>query len=208
MKSRNQSRKIASPSLLLLCAYLGASLFYAVPARAGFVEIGISGSVKKTTIDTNAYDQSQALTGSFTYYLDESSALELSYTDGVSKRAIAEGQPNGHVTSMFYSVIGLDFIYTLGDREAPFRPYLKAGANYILEKRIVDQYRGPDGNLFDPTTVKENPSLVPSAGVGMKISLTKNLSLKAGVDIWSSGPINQKPLTFDYAGRAGVSLMF
>lgn len=183
-------------------------LLIASSARAGFIEIGASGSYRRANIDTDAYDESQSITGSLSYYFDESSAIELSYTDGQNKRAISEGLPNGHVTNMTYTLLGLDFVYTFGSRESDFRPYVKAGANYILDKRIVDQYRDSSGNLFPATVVEDEPALVPSAGIGARIGLTKNLSLKIGVDGWSSRPISKQPMTIDYAGRVGLSFMF
>lgn len=191
-------------ALLVLAVSVLAPSF----ARAGFVEIGASGSYRRSNIDVDAYDESKSLTGSLSYYFDESSALELSYTDGTNKRAIGEGKPNGHVTTMYYSLIGLDFVYTIGEREATFRPYVKAGANYIVEKRIVDQYRDSSGNLFPATIIEDEPALVPSAGIGAKVSLTKNLSLKFGVDGWYSRPVGKDPVTIDYAARVGLSFMF
>lgn len=177
-------------------------------AHAGFVEIGAAGSYRRSNIDVNAYDEAKSITGSFSYYFSESSAMELSYTDGMNKRAISEGQPNGHVTTMYYSLIGLDLVYTFGGREAAFRPYVKAGANYILEKRIVDQYRDASGNLFPASVIEDEPALVPSAGIGCKVALTQNLSLKLGVDGWYSRPVNKDPVTIDYAARVGLSFMF
>ena len=47
-------------------------------AHAGYVEVGASGSYKRSNIGTNSYDESQSITASLSYYFDESSALELS----------------------------------------------------------------------------------------------------------------------------------
>ena len=177
-------------------------------ARAGFIEVGASGNYRKSNIDVDAYDESRSLTGSLAYYLNDASALELSYTDGQSKRVISESVPNGHVTNLFYTTAGLDFVYTFGAKEAPLRPYLKAGAVYILSKRIVDQYRYSDGSLLPATTLEDATGLAPSAGAGVKIALTNSLSLKIGVDGWSSRPLNHPPATVDWFGRAGLSLLF
>jgi outer membrane protein W len=148
------------------------------------------------------------LTGSLAYYLSEASALELSYTDAQSRRAISEGLPNGHVTTVFQTMIGLDLMYTIGGRDAVFRPYIKAGALWILDKRIVDQYRDGNGTLFPAITVEGQKGAVPSAGIGFRLALTENLSLKVGVDAWSSQPTGIQPVTIDYAGRLGLSVMF
>lgn len=196
-----------SKHLLVATTILFSALFTS-NAQAGFFEVGASGSYRRSNIDETAFDESTSLTGSLSYYLNEASALELSYTDGRSKRSINGDAPNGHVTSMFYKIIGLDLVYTIGGRGAGFRPYAKLGANYIMEKKIVDQYRGPDGAWLPANTIQEDPALVPSAGLGFSLGLTQTTSLKVGVDAWSSRPMNKPPVTIDYAGRVGLSWMF
>lgn len=194
--------------LLLLVLISTIILLATTHAEAGFVEIGGSYGLKKTTIDEGAYEMSQSETGSVSYYFDESSALELSYTNGYTKQAFNESLPGGHVTTMFYSMAGLDFIYTFGTRETRFRPYIKVGTNYIIDKRIVDQYRGMSGIWNPANTQTVTPTFVPSAGLGFRIGLTENLSLKIGVDAWTSAAVSAHPLNIDYAGRAGISFMF
>ena len=194
--------------LPLSVLFLAIILLTTAQAHAGFVEIGGSFGLKKTTIDEGAYEMSQSETGSVSYYFDESSALELSYTNGYTKQAFNESLPGGHVTTMFYSMAGLDFIYTFGTRETRFRPYLKVGTNYIIDKRIVDQYRGTDGNWNPAHTEPVAPTFVPSAGAGFRIGISENLSLKVGVDAWTSAAVSARPINIDYAGRAGISFMF
>ena len=184
------------------------ALVFVSTARAGFIEIGGSGSYRKSNIDINATDESRSITGSLAYYLNEASAIEMSYTDGLSKREVAPDLPNGHVTKMSYRTLGLDFVYTLGGHESTFRPYVKVGANYILLKRIVDQYRDSSGNLFDANTYEDTPGLVPSAGIGFRIGLTDSLAFKAGADAWTSRTTNSSPVTFDYVTHVGLSFMF
>lgn len=195
-------KRIFGQFLILALIFTTGSL-----ARAGIFEVGSSASYRRSNIGENAYDESRSVTGSVSYYLNEASAIELSYTYGENKRSVSENEANGHTASMFYSTMGLDFVYTIGSREAFLRPYVKAGANYILQKRLVDQYRGPDGTLFSPTITEDDPGLVPSAGVGFRLALTQSLSLKVGVDAWTSRPTNREPVTVDYAARAGLSLM-
>lgn len=193
---------------LSIATFLFVSLGALDRARAGFFEVGASGSYKKSHIDVDAYDEAYSLTGSLAYFLTEASALELSYTDGTHKRVISEDVPYGHVTTMFYKTVGLDFVYTWGARDAVLRPYLKGGANYIISKRIVDQYRIPGGTMFQPSVIDDSPGLVPSAGAGFRIGMTEHLSLKVGVDGWSSRSLNKPPLTIDWIGRAGLSWFF
>jgi outer membrane protein W len=192
----------------ILFTFIWFTFGFNTSARAGMFEIGASGSYRKSNIDVNAYDEMLSLTGSLSYYFDEASALELSYTDGQSKRAISEGLPNGHTTSLFYKTVGLDFVYTFGEKESLFRPYVKVGGNYILQKRLVDQVRAADGTLMPATISEDSPALVPSAGLGFKIGLTQQLSLKFGIDMWASRPMNETPVTFDTAARVGLGWFF
>lgn len=176
-------------------------------AHAGFFEIGASGTFRRSNIDATSYDESTSITGSITYYLNEASALEMSYTDGRNKRVIAADQPNGHETYLYYNTAGLDFVYTLGTKESTVRPYFKAGAVYIISKKLIDQYRY-SGTVFSAYEREDAKGLVPSAGMGFRIALTSNLSLKLGVDGWSSRPLSISPTTIDWFGRAGLSLLF
>lgn len=205
----NTNFSISRPSSTLAavaCAFvLITSLVTASTASAGIWEIGASGSYRRQNIDKDAVDESQSLTGSLSYYLDEASAIEASYTDGTSKRSISPSTVNGHITTALYKFLGLDFVYTIGGGTT--RPYIKAGAQYILEKKIVDQYTDANGNN-PPRTVSSDPALVPSVGVGFKMGLTTSLSLKVGVDAWTSDSLSVQPVKIDYAGRAGLSWMF
>lgn len=187
-------------ALVFVAAYFSPTI-----SRAGIWEIGASGSYRRQNIDVDAVDESQSLTGSLSYYLNEASAIELSYTDGISKRAISPSAANGHTTTATYKALGLDFIYTFGSGTA--KPYIKGGAQYLLEKKIVDQYMLA-GGAYEPRTIESSPALVPSVGVGFKIGLTASISLKAGVDAWTSDSLSVQPVKIDYAGRAGLSWMF
>ncbi len=182
-----------------------AAFFAPTVSRAGIWEVGASGSYRRQNIDVDAVDEAQSITGSVSYYLDEQSAIELSYTDGISKRSISPDVINGHITTSIYKAIGLDFIYTFGSGST--RPYLKVGAQYLLEKKLIDQYKDSSGP-YTETVIESTPSIVPSAGAGFKISLTNALSIKLGVDAWTSDSLAVQPVKFDVAGRAGLSWMF
>jgi len=183
------------------------TLLAATEAFAGVFEIGASGTYRRSNIDTYAYDESTSITGSIAYYLNEASAIELSYTDGRNKRVVSENQPTGHVTYLYYTTAGLDFVYTFGGRESAIRPYLKAGAIYIISKKLLDQYKYQDAT-FAAREREDAKGLAPSAGFGVRISLTNNWSLRLGVDAWSSRPLSTEPVTVDWFGRAGLSFLF
>lgn len=195
-----QTRFLRVLLVLVLISAAGAR------AQAGIFEVGASGSYKRSNIEQDSYDESYSLTGSLSYYFDDSSAFELSYTDGTNRRVVGENAATGYTTNMYYKMAGLDFVLTLGEKESTLRPYFKLGAVYIFEKRIVNQYRY--NGAFTPSTAEDQPALVPSAGIGFKLRLTQAWSLKVGAEAWSSRPIGTTPFTIDYAGRAGLSWMF
>ncbi|MES2962258.1 MAG: OmpA family protein [Bdellovibrionota bacterium] len=174
-------------------------------AHAGMFEIGASGSYRRSVIDVESFDESSSVTGSLSYYFSDATALELSYTDGRNRRVLAQTATISHVTNMYYKTVGLDLVYTAGAQGGVFRPYIKVGAQHILEKRIVDQYVDPTNGNWNTRTTEDPPATVPSAGAGFKIAITQALSLKAGVDAWTSRPLAQEPRTIDYMARIGLS---
>lgn len=180
-------------AILLCCA--------SAQAAAGFIELGVSGNYRKSSIDRDNYQESLSYTGSLTYYFWEMSALEFSYTNGVSNAVVKP--PNDIKTNTItgFELMGLDFILTLGDREAVLQPYVKIGGAYI-KKKIIKRSPG-----LDDRDGGSSEGLVPSAGVGFKVKITKELSLKVGVDAWTSPP-KQQPVIVDFAGRVGLSWMF
>ena len=204
----NQSLSSMPLAAMFRVAIVALVMLPAISASAGFIEIGASGSYRKTNIDVDAYDESFSYTGSIGYYLSEASAIELSYTNGQDTRVISDTIQNAHVTYLYYQTAGADFVYTFGAKESAFRPYLKAGVVYILSKEIVDQYRLPDGTYFPALTLSDAAGLAPSAGFGFRIAVTDSLSFKIGVDGWSSRPLTDPPITFDWFGRAGLSWLF
>lgn len=182
-------------SVFLLC-------FLSLDASAGFVEVGISGNYRKSSIDANNYQESLSYTGSLTYYFWEMSAIEMSYTNGISNASVKPGTDARTDTITGFELTGLDFILTLADRESVVQPYVKVGGAYI-KKKIVKRTEG----IADTRDGGSSEGLVPSAGVGFKIKFTKELSLKVGVDAWTSPP-KQEPVIVDFAGRVGLSWMF
>lgn len=200
------SRLYSLATMTATAAFIAASAC-ASSANAGFFEVGVSGSYRRSNIDKTAYDEFRSLTGSLSYYLDESSALELSYTDGRNLRVTGEGLSIGNITDLTYKMIGLDLVLTMGDKSSTVRPYIKLGGVYIAEKKIVEVARDQSGS-YPPNSVKDEPALVPSAGVGFRLALSETMSLKVSAEAWASRPINVQPVTIDYAGRAGLSWMF
>ena len=191
---------------LILFSLLFA-VFISSVAQAGFVEVGASGTYRKQNVGADIFSESYSLTGSISYLFDEMSAIELSYTEGYG-RTVVGAATSGATKELVSSatMASLDFVYTLGEKGAVIRPYLKAGAGYLIKKEITEVIAGG----FPNRTYKEETGFVPSAGVGFRLALTQTLSLKVGVDGWSSQPIGKENRNskIDYAGRAGISWLF
>ena len=190
-------------SRLVITAF---TLFATSMAQAGFVEVGASGTYRKQNVGADIFSESYSVTGSVSYLFDEMSAIELSYTEGYGKTYVGSAS-NGATKELsnHATMTSLDFVFTFGDREAVLRPYVKAGAGYLINKEITEDIVG-----FGARTTKEPTGIVPSAGAGFRLLITKSLSLKFGVDGWSSQPIGKENRNskIDYAGRAGISWMF
>jgi outer membrane protein W len=171
-------------------------LFCSLPAKAGYFEIGGSGSYRKTSQDKDNYSVFKSITGSVAYYFWELSALEVSYT-----RARQDENYTTYSSTVFQEIFETDFIFTLATRKSTFQPYIKVGAAYQVKK---SEYKQPNTS---PTPLPTVRGWGPSGGIGFKFMMNENLALKAGIDIWSS-PLNQDPVTYDYAFRGGLSVLF
>lgn len=174
-------------------------------AFAGFIEVGASGNYRRSTINADNFQESISFTGSVSYYFWDQSALEFSYTDGYSQVVTAQEGGLKRTTETEFEMIGVDLVFGFGDRQAAFQPYIKGGAARISRK-IAFQTEGQE-----KVVIPASDGIVPSAGVGMKVRLTKTFSLKFGVDAWTTPPSDDDaddPTVVDYAGRAGISWLF
>jgi outer membrane protein W len=178
------------------CYFLIICLLTPISTLAGFYEVGISGSYRKTYQNKDNYSTYKSATGSIAYYFWDYSALELSYTRARTDEIRTDYRSRGFVE--FY---GLDLIITFADRKADFQPYIKVGANYQNKEAQYKQLNQ------DVVPLPKVDGWAPSAGAGLKFLIGKNLALKAGVDVWSS-PLDEDDVTYDYAGRLGISIVF
>lgn len=176
---------------------------------AGLAELGVSANYRTSKINEDNYQESISYTGSISYYFWEMSALELSYTQGISKLSV-KADPNepALVYKTEFRLIGLDLVFTMAGRESTFQPFVKIGGAHITKKMVREAGSGGSQGASEIDSVD---GVVPSAGVGFKVLLSKSFAIKAGVDAWTS-PMSDKDddkdLTIDYAGRVGVSWMF
>lgn len=183
--------------LLFLALLMGAS-----PVYAGFIELGLSANYRSSGYDSHNKLESLTYTSSISYYFWEMCAIEMNYTTGYSKQTSKAGDLDPMQTlEDNIEMISGDLVLSFAGRQDPFRPYIKAGAGYLTKER----FRQVEG--FDKTSIAKQEGVVPSGGVGLSINLTKEFSIKVGVEAWTS-PLKQKPVIVDYAGRAGIAWIF
>lgn len=180
-----------------------ALLSTSLPAFAGFIEIGASANYRSSGYDKDNYIQSLTYTASFSYYFWEMCAWELNYTTGYSKQSTkASGVIENRTTiEDNIEMTSMDLVLSFAARTDPIRPYIKFGGGYLTKER----FRQIEG--FAKNKISTQRGLVPSAGAGISLNITKEFSIKLGVDAWTS-PTGQDPVIVDYAGRAGVSWIF
>lgn len=184
--------------LLLLMSLMSA------PAFAGFFELGASANYRYSGYNASNYIQSLTYTASTSYYFWEMCAFELNYTTGYSKQ-VSGGlgttiDPKETIEDNI-ELTSLDLVLSFAGRQDPFRPYVKVGGGYLIK----DRYR--QINQDNEDLIAHQEGLVPSGGFGLALNITQTLSIKIGVDAWTS-PLRVQPVIVDYAGRAGISWIF
>lgn len=181
---------------LLILVFISTSC----SALAGVFELGASATFRNSKIDSNNYTETQSYTGSISYYFWEMSAIEISFTDGVSILGTQDTSNDPIIYKSKFNMVGADFVFTFSGRQAPFQPYVKAGAAQI-SKQVFRELN--DGSV---TKISDTGSgnVVPSAGIGFKMRLTNTLSFKASYDTWSSSSSGDSS-ELDQAWRIGLS---
>lgn len=185
-------------------AALVALLSFGPLCQAGFVELGGSVNYRRSSFDSQNYQELISYTGSVAYYFMEMSALELSYTNGYSDMSISS--PYNPIESRYetytnFQLLALDLVFSFAEKEDMFQPYIKLGGGY-LKKQVFFQVNGGDIDL-----VSSQEGMVPSGGIGCRLMLTRSIAIKLGLDAWTTPPTEQ-PVTVDYAGSLGASWLF
>jgi outer membrane protein W len=185
--------------LLLLLATFAMSPW----AYAGFFELGGSINYRSSGYDKNNYIESLTYTASGSYYFWEMCAWELNFTKGGSKQVTKGAGTTDPKTTVQDDIqmTSLDLVISFAGRQDPIRPYIKFGGGYLTKKR----FRKIDNDPREK--ISEQDGLVPSGGLGLSFNVTKEFSIKVGVDAWTS-PLSEDPIVIDYAGRAGLSWIF
>ena len=172
-------------------------------ASAGFIELGASANYRSSGYDKNNYIESLTYTASASYYFWEMCAWEVNYTRGGSKQ-VTKGKDTLDPKTTIQDDIqmtSLDLVLSFAGRQDPLRPYIKFGGGYLTKTRFRKINNDPREKI------SEQDGLVPSAGLGIALNITKEFSIKIGVDAWTS-PMKESPVVVDYAGRAGMSWIF
>jgi hypothetical protein len=170
-------------------------LLLSTQAEAGYFEIGASGSYRKTSYDAENFLVYRSGTASVAYYFWEMSAIELNYTKSRQDEKRTQYESRSFIT--FY---GADLIFSLASRKSLFQPYIKVG---IAHQNKTGSYK-QSGIAYNLTPVE---GWAPSAGIGFKIIIGQHIAIKTGIDVWSS-PLSQDKVSYDYAGRLGLSFLF
>ncbi len=192
-------------ALPVALAFLLSTFVFAPAAHAGILELGYSFSRTESSIDEDNYSKSLSHTASLSWYFLEMSAIELSYTKGegqVSGKASGETDPIRYRTEL--ELYGADLVLTLAQKDWTFQPYVKGGMVWV-DKKI---FRKSDVDITETLitkTDKDDP--VPSMGAGIRILITKAISIKASYERWRSGKSGDTE-TWDSTMRAGVSFYF
>ncbi|MGZ3722949.1 MAG: outer membrane beta-barrel protein [Bdellovibrionales bacterium] len=177
-------------------------LLSSASASAGFVEIGASANYRYSGYDKTNYIQSLSYTASASYYFWEMCAFELNYTTGYSKQVSGgTGTDPKETIEDNIELTSADIVLSFAGRQDPFRPYVKLGGGYLIK----DRFRRINSDNED--LIAHQEGIVPSGGLGLAINITQALSIKIGLDAWTS-PLKTQPVIVDYAGRAGISWMF
>lgn len=176
---------------------------FAAPVSAGFIELGGSANYRSSSYTKDNYIMSLSYTASISYYFLETSAWEVNYTTGYSKQSTQALSEEITTIEDNIELVSTDLVFSFAGRQDPFRPYVKGGVGYLTKERF--RKIGADNK----EKISTQRGVVPSAGVGFAISITKEFNIKLGIDAWTS-PLNDKDAekTTDYAGRAGVSWIF
>ena len=185
------------------CLVLATFFLFSLPAAAGFIELGASVNYRSSGYDDENYIRSTSYTGSFSYYFYEMCAWELNYTIGQSEQ-LSKGVntiDDKYKVEDNIEMISMDLVLSFASRQDAFRPYIKMGAGHLTKERFRTVNEGRREKI------SEQSGVVPSGGIGFSLNITKEFSIKLGVDAWTS-PLEIEPLVVDYAGRAGVAFMF
>jgi opacity protein-like surface antigen len=181
--------------------FFSSILFLSVPSWALNYEFGLSFANKKNSFDKDNYFETESSTASASIYFSEQIALELSYTDAKAKRN--EKPAGGNTTETFQrtEVIGADLIYVLVDRKSWIQPYIKGGMAQLKRSQTVFVVESNDLEELDIET-----AVIPSYGAGIKINITKSLSVRISYDVWQT-PVGGGTTSNDSQMRAGLSWM-
>ncbi len=174
---------------------------FSLPSWALNYEFGLSFANKKNSFDKDNYFETESSTASASIYFSEQIALELSYTDAKAKRN--EKPVGGNTTETFQrtEVIGADLIYVLADRKSWIQPYVKGGMAQLKRSQTVFVVELNDLEELDIET-----AIIPSYGAGIKINITKSLSVRISYDVWQT-PVGGGTTSDDSQMRAGLSWM-
>jgi hypothetical protein len=197
-------------SSLFFTLHRGLSLFLALAMTllssgkswALTSELTLSYNYMRRTFDSLNWLANQSTTVGVAFYLGESFALELSYTDGLFVRKEKDSALNNsnaqRTSTQQTQSLDASVIWLLAGRRDAWQPFVRLGVSQIRRKQEVQI----DNDI--PFSVTPPDALAPSAGVGMRILLGERFSLRLAADTVQT-PINENQVVYDLASRVGLS---
>lgn len=176
-------------------------LGFSIKSYAGLIELSYSASFSNSQIDNDNFTKTLRNTASIAWYFLETSALEISYSQGEQQISLAAAgdQPTKYRSEfLFY---GADLVFSFGGKDAVLQPYVKGGVAFVEKKLFRKETPLAAETLISETDGSE---AVPSWGVGFKFMIFKNVRLKASYDRVRSNRDNNGD-TWDSTIGGGIS---
>lgn len=185
-------------------------LLVPINSFSGVSELGLSYSNVNSEINESNYTKRESMTVSYSYYLGSSTALETSYTSAKYIGSSGADVSTAEISTVTYTILGLDFVYGFSDRNAQFQPFVKLGGHHIDKKFYTETQNSARQQTASVC------GIAPSAGVGFKIKMTQTFSFKLSIDGSTQPLTNQcdddpnddEFQNIDYAAKAGISWFF
>ena len=133
-----------------------------------FTEISVFGSASRYSNSQNSETFVTAWGASLGFTFAGTETIELEY-----KNAYQKSKSPDLMVRTFYDTYGANYLHALSTGR--LRPYLKIGLGYVRSRYTVRSDTNPGLN----TQVKRPPTMSYTGGFGLKIYLTRSISLKA-----------------------------
>ncbi|MCS6839054.1 MAG: hypothetical protein NZ480_09455 [Bdellovibrionaceae bacterium] len=192
------------PKRLLWFLTVSLCFLYSTATYAFIAEITLNYNYLRRTFDSLNWFANQAVSAGVSFYVFQSIAFELSYTQGLFIRKEIENALNNstaqRTSSQKTDSYEVSMIFLFGDRRAAWQPFIRLGAAYIQRQQQVQI----DNDI--PFSVEPSDAIAPAAGAGFRLVLSEKFNLRVGVDAVQT-PIGNHAFVYDLSGRVGFSFV-